>query len=126
MKLPHHRFTSTSVGPLNSRDFHGVYEHPSKAERNFFWVFFASHRYFEAVAEVDVKNLSAHAIEEQIGRVPVAQAEDVAHHRHDCQGTSEVGPPVEPHLTRRRLEKKKLGKIIPLIIKSKRHQVLLR
>ena len=56
--------------------------------------------------------LAAHAVEQQVGGVPVAEAEDVADHGHDGERAREVGPAVEPHLGRRRLQQQDLGQVV--------------
>lgn len=54
------------------------------------------HRDFEAVTKVDVDNLSADAVHEQVRRVSIAQAEDVADHRHDGERAAVVAASVKP------------------------------
>ena len=53
----------------------------------------------EAVSKVNVQNLARHPVQQEVGGMPVAQAQDVTHHGDDGQGPGEVGPPVEPDLT---------------------------
>ena len=55
-------------------------------------------QHLEAVAEVDVQDLSASAVECKVGRVAIAQAQHIAHHGHDGKGASVVRAAVQPHL----------------------------
>lgn len=63
--------------------------------------------HLEAVPEVDVQDLAADPVEQQVGRVPVAQPQHVAHHRHHRQRAREVVATVEPDLGGRGLGGKK-------------------
>lgn len=56
----------------------------------------ALHRDFEAVTKVDVNNLAADAVHEQVRRVSIAQAEDVADHRHDGERAAVIAASVKP------------------------------
>ena len=40
--------------------------------------------------------LAREAVQHQVGRVAVAEAEDVADHRHDGERAREVGAPLQP------------------------------
>jgi len=71
-------------------------------------------RHLEAVAKVDVKDLARQTVEHQVGRVAVAEAENVADHAHDGERTREVGPALEPRLRRRRLHPEHAVQVHPL------------
>jgi hypothetical protein len=45
-----------------------------------------------------VQDFAAHPVQEEVGGVAVAEAENVSDHGHDGQRPSEVRPPVEPDL----------------------------
>ena len=59
---------------------HCVNEHAGEAERDFFGKLFSRHRHLEAVAEVDVHDLATDAAEHKVGRMTIAEAENVTHH----------------------------------------------
>lgn len=106
--------------PFDARDFHRRGEHTREAERYLLRVFLwaasarceflrrketalavvpthlALHRDFEAVTKVDVDDLSADTVHEQVRRVSIAQTEDVANHRHDGERAAVVAASVEP------------------------------
>lgn len=58
------------------------------------------HRRLEAVAKVDVQQLARVAVQHQVAGVPVAQAQQVAHHGHDARGPRVRRAPLQPHLRR--------------------------
>jgi len=45
-----------------------------------------------------VHDLAAHAVEHEVRRMSVAEAEDVADHRHDSEGASVVCATIKPSL----------------------------
>ena len=77
---------------------HSVDEHAREAKGDFLGKFLANHGHFEAVAEVDVNDLAADAVQHEVGRVAVTQPQHVPHHAHDCQRSRVVGTPIEPNL----------------------------
>jgi hypothetical protein len=88
------------VAALDVANFHGIRQHPRKPKRHPLRILFAVHSDFEAVAEIDVDDFSGDAIEHEIGRVAIAETEDVAHHGHDGERARVVGATVEPSLGR--------------------------
>ena len=77
---------------------HRIDQHARQPERNLLGELFAVHRDLEAVAKVNVDDLARAPIEHQIARVPIAEAENVADHRHDGEGARAVGAAVQPYL----------------------------
>lgn len=47
-----------------------------------FGILVTQHGHFEAIAKVNVDELAGASLEHDVGRVPVSEAEDVAHHGH--------------------------------------------
>ena len=88
--------TCCSIAAFDITNFHSVCQHAGEAERHALGVFLAVHGDFETVAEINVHNLSGHAVEHEIGRVAIAQAENVPDHGHDSERACIVGAAVEP------------------------------
>lgn len=65
---------------LNGIYLHGVDEHSSQPERNLLGELLSGHSNFKTVTEIDVKDLSTQTIQHQIGRMAIAETEDVTHH----------------------------------------------
>lgn len=72
----------------------------------------ARHGGLEAVAKVDVNDLAVGAVEHEIGRMPIAEAEHVADHAHDGERARVVGATLEPLLGRETLVPEDLGQIV--------------
>ena len=72
----------------------------------------AAHRHLEAVAKVDVEDLARQTVEHQVGRVAVAEAEDVAHHAHHRERARVVRPAREPVLRVERSQPEHLGDVL--------------
>ena len=73
-------------------------EHAGEAEGNLLRELLARHGHLEAVPEVDVEDLPAHPVQQEVGWVAVAETQDVPDHGHHGKGTGEVGAAVEPNL----------------------------
>jgi hypothetical protein len=71
------------------------------------------HRDLEAVAEVDVHDLAAPALEEQVGRVPVAEPEDVPDHAAHRERARVRRAPLEPVLRVRALHPQHPVQVLP-------------
>ena len=76
-KHGHDGLAGAAVSSFDAGHLHGVDQHPGEAKRNLFRKLFPGHGDLEAVAEVDVKDLSAHPVQEEVGRMPVAEAEHI-------------------------------------------------
>src|SRR5690606_33345598 len=83
---PHDLLARYAETALDVANFHGIGEHTGEPERHALGILLAFHRHFEAVAKVDMDDLSRNAVEHQVRRMPVAESEDVPHHGHDGQG----------------------------------------
>ena len=83
---------------LEAADAHRVDEHAREAKGDLLGELVAVQRHLEAVAEVDVQDLARVAVQHQVGRVAVAEPEDVADHRHDRERARVVGAPEQPVL----------------------------
>ena len=92
----HHRLARRAEVAFDARDFHRVDKHTREAERDLLRELVAVHSNLEAVAEVDVEDLAGVAVEHEVRRVPVAEAEDVPDHGHDRQAPRVRRPPLEP------------------------------
>ena len=66
----HDGLAGAPVRALDAGDLHGVDEHPREAEGDLFGELVPSHGDLEAVSEVNVEYLAAHAVEQQVGGVP--------------------------------------------------------
>ena len=66
----HDGLAGAPVRALDAGDLHGVDEHPREAEGDLLWELVPRHGDLEAVPEVDVEYLAAHAVEQQVGGVP--------------------------------------------------------
>merc|ERR1712233_304517 len=69
----HRGLACASVGSLDASYLHGIDQHPCESEGNFFGELFSCHCHFEAVAEVNVKDLARVSVEQKIGRVTVTK-----------------------------------------------------
>ena len=76
---PHDPLARESVVSFYAAHFHRAHQHAREAERHALGEFLALHGHFEAVAEVDVQYLAGLAVEHEVGRVAVAQPEDIPH-----------------------------------------------
>jgi hypothetical protein len=54
------------------------------------------HGDFETIAEINVHNLAGDAIEHKVGRMAIAQTENVADHGHDGERSGIVSTAIEP------------------------------
>ena len=94
----HHRLARDLVAAVDVADLHGKGEHARQAERHALGIFVAVHGHLKAVAKVNVDYFPRAAVQHQVGRMSVAQAEDVAHDRHDGQGPRIICATFEPGL----------------------------
>ena len=83
---------------LPTPHLHGIDEHAREAERDALGELVAVHGDLEAVAEVDMEDLARVAVEHEVRRVPVAEAQDVSDHGHDGQAARVPCAPVQPLL----------------------------
>lgn len=88
-------------------------QHSRQPEGDLLWEFLAVHRNLEAVTKVDMDHLSCRSFQQQIARMPVAQAQNVADHAVDRKGARVCRPPLQPVLRVVRLEPKHSVKILP-------------
>ena len=91
---------------------HGVDEHAREAEGDFLGKFLANHGDFEAVAEVDVNDLAADAVQHEVGRVAVTQSQHVPYHAHDSQRSRVIGSPIKPNLRTWTLVPEDFGEVV--------------
>ena len=96
--------TCCSITAFDITNFHGIRQHAGEAERYTLGVFLAVHGDFETVTEINVHNLSGHAVEHEIGRVAIAQTKNVPDHGHDGKRACVVGTTIEPGFRRFGLE----------------------
>jgi hypothetical protein len=82
-------------------NLHRIDQHARQPKWNLLGELLSVHRDLEAVAKVNVDDLARAAVEHQVARVPVAETENVADHRHDGERARAVGAAVQPHLRAR-------------------------
>lgn len=97
---------------FHPRHFHGLHHHSRQPEGHPLGELFAIHGGLKAVAKVDVQQLAAVAVQHQVAGVPVAQAQQIAHHGHDSSGAGVVCAPLQPHLAAARLEPQHLVQVL--------------
>mmetsp|Transcript_10854 Transcript_10854/g.22568 ORF Transcript_10854/g.22568 Transcript_10854/m.22568 type:complete len:327 (-) Transcript_10854:940-1920(-) len=111
-KHKHHLLARRPVVALHPAHPHGLHQHPRQPEGHLLGELLPVHRGLEAVAKVDVKDLARVPVQHQVGRVAVAQAQDVPDHAHHRQRARVVGPPVQPHFRGAALEPQHLGQVV--------------
>mmetsp|Transcript_13522 Transcript_13522/g.28909 ORF Transcript_13522/g.28909 Transcript_13522/m.28909 type:complete len:454 (-) Transcript_13522:2570-3931(-) len=109
----HHVLAGGAEVALYAAHLHGLDHHAGQAERDLLGELLAVHGRLKAVPKVNVQQLATIPVEHEVGGVPVPQAQDVAHHGHDCSGARVVGAPVQPHLTVAALEPQHLVQVLP-------------
>mmetsp|Transcript_30908 Transcript_30908/g.88624 ORF Transcript_30908/g.88624 Transcript_30908/m.88624 type:complete len:211 (+) Transcript_30908:86-718(+) len=94
----HHQLACVPVVPLDARNLQRIQEHPCQPEGYPLRIFLTECSYLEAVAKVDMHHLPTFASNQQVRRVPVPQAKDVAHDGHHSQAAAVRGTATQPDL----------------------------
>lgn len=87
----HNVLTRDAECPLDAAHLHRADEHARQAEGHALGEAWAFHRHFEAVAKVDVHDAARRSVEHEVGRVAVAQSQNVAHLTHERRGALLTG-----------------------------------
>ena len=125
--IPQHAHDTFARGPvvaLDTAHLHRVDEHARKTEGNLLWKLVAVHGNLEAVAEVDVEDLTRVAVKHKVRRVPIAEPQDVADHGHHGQAARVACTPVQPLFRVVALEPENLVKVLAGRVRQRRFEHL--
>jgi hypothetical protein len=100
----HDSLASDTVASFDVADLHCEGQHTRETEWHTFGILLSVHSHLETVTEIDVHHTTGCTIEQQVGRVSIAQTKNVTNHGHDTKRSGVVGASLKPGLRALTLE----------------------